>query len=527
MKEKSAHKNTVFTYAEYPVCIGWGCSLRGFNTLEIIIALALMLVVIVGALNANIASQYWTITSQTSNEALYKAKTLIEEQRAMAGADFQSASSTVRVRGEDPSNPIDASCVSGGLCYFMQKNVFDISSCSKYAEGFVEWKVGARYPTSTESLYTNLTSNGELIAVGGDCALTVPEGDWLTANPATVGELTFSGTFATGIDVLQGKIYLVSSTSPQLRIFDEPAGVGDNPVAQGSSSGNNLRLNSIDVMRDLSTGRRYAFVAQHATTSQIAVFDVTDASNPAFVRDRTLYNVDNTGSFPEGWRVFVYGGRLYAFTRETTGPEFHIFNINSPTQPTEINGAVTELNRTVNDMVVREQMRGGVLHRYLFLSASAGLKELAILDVTGDSVTEVIALDLPGSIDARSIFLNGNKLYVGRASGSGPELFLYDVLKLLDGNTTPERTSEVSADVNTIRAVGDLLFLGTGKSGEEFQVWKSDENSWHTTTPNAGRVSYRNVQRLAPLGIDFHDDWVYLLTQSATQPEVLRVLYTP
>ncbi len=200
MKEKSAHKNN---------------TVRGFNTLEIIIALALMLVVIVGALNANIASQYWTVTAQTSNEALYKSKTLIEELRATALADFQSASSTGRVRGEDPLNPIDTSCVSGGLCYFMKKNVFDISSCSKYAEGFVEWKVGDRYPTSTESLYTNLTHNGELVAVGGDCALAVPKGGWLTTNPNTVGQLTFSPTYASGIDVLQGKIYIVSSTSPQ------------------------------------------------------------------------------------------------------------------------------------------------------------------------------------------------------------------------------------------------------------------------------------------------------------------------
>lgn len=503
---------------------------RGFNTLEIIIALAIMLVVIVGAVNANIASQYWTITSQTSNEALYKAKTLLEQLRAVASADFQGAQSTTLTVSTDPDDPADVVCENGGLCYFIQKKVNDISSCSKFVEGYVEWDSGDRYPMTTESLYTNLTSNTEIIALGGDCALNAPQGDWLHTAPSTVGALTLtpSGAFSTGMDVLQKKIYLTSSANPQLRIYSVPNSIGDAPTLLGSTAGRDWQLNSLDAMRDLSTGRTYAFATQNASTSQLAVFDVTDASSPVLIKERPLSGVDMLGSYPEGWRIFVYGSRVYVTTRETAGPEFHIFNINTPAQATEVVSAVQELNRTVSDMVVREQHVSGSVHRYTFLASSAGLKELSILDVTGDASTEVVAVDLPGSIDARSIFLNGNKLYVGRANDtSGPELFVFDVPTLLDGDTDPLAVAEIGAGVETIRVSDELLFLGTTKNLQQFQVRASDESTWSDTDVNAGLASAMSVPRLAPLGVDFSGDWVYLLTQSATQDEMVRVLYTP
>ncbi len=505
--------------------------LRGFNTLEIIIALALMMIVIVGAVNANISAQYWTIASQTSNEALYKAKTLIEQLRATGTADFQNASATPLTRSEDENDDSDDACIGGGLCYFIQKNVTDISSCSKFVEGYVEWRISLRYPTSTESLYTNLTNNNEIIALSGDCALNVPQGNWVSDTPEDVGELTFPvGRFLTSIDALQGKVYVTSSTSPQLRVYEIPAGVGSNPTALGSVNSNASttlarRLNAVDAVRDLATGRTYVFATQHSPTTQLVVFDVTDATSPTIVTSRTLHSVSNTGSFPQGWRLFAYGGRLYVTTRETSGPELHIFNISIPTQPTEIIGARTELTRTVNDMVVREQLIGGTIHRYLFLAEDPGAspytKHLRIFEVTGDTPAEIVSPTLAGNVEARSIFLNGNNVYVGLANNSsGPELFIFNILDLLAGNETPRATSEVGDDVNTIRVSGKMMFLGTGESGEEFQVWKNDMGTWSI-------VSSLNVPRLAPLGIDFADNWVYLLTQSLTQTELLKVVYTP
>ncbi len=499
----------------------------GFSTLEIVIAMAIMVTVISGAVSANIAAQYWSLTSQTATEGLYKAKTNIEQLRSQAAADFFTASTSPLVPSAMVGDPIDVSCLGGGLCYFVESVVTDISSCSKYAAANVQWRIAQRYATSTVSLYTNLTNNTEIIASGGDCVLNAPAGDWLTTAPTESGSVAIAPSVATGLDVLQKRAYVTSSTSPQLKIFTIPTTVGQNPTLLGSSNGDSVRLNAVDAIRDVSTGRVYVYVTEHASTSQVSVFDATDASNPTLVTTRSLSGVLQTGSYPEGWRVIAYGNRLYVTTRETSGPELHIFNINQPTQPTEVTSAAFELNRTVNDMVVRDQVYNGSVHRFLFLAASAGLKEFAVIDVTNDAPTEIVAIDLAGSIDARSVALTGNRVYVGRAIGSGPELYQYDVLSLLQGNTTPLATSEVGADVIGLRVSGPTMFVGTGKTGEEFQVWRSDPLTWNSSVLNAGRVSNLSVPRLAPLGVEVTENYPFTLSQSGTQTEYLKLLKTP
>ncbi len=499
---------------------------RGFSILEIVIALALMMTVLVGGFQANVSSQYWVLTSRIGVEALYKTKTIIETINAHASSDFESASSTPLTKSQDFHDARDIACFGGGLCYFTQQIIGDISSCTKSIEAIVAWRIGNRYPTSTEHLYSYLTNTSEIIAKGGDCPVTLPSGDWLHLTPHVVGSQILPPLFSTGIDALNSFIYSVSSSSPQLRIYRAPEAVGENPLLVGSTS-TNKRLNAIDVARDLGTGRIYAYVTQHATSSQLAVYDVTDTTLPSLVTERSLSGVQSTGSFPQGWRIFAYGERLYILSRETAGLELHIFNIENPRTPYELVSAARDINRTVNDLVVREQKIDGVLHRYLFLAASSDLKELSVFDVTNDSPSEIIAVNLTGTEDALSISITGNSLYLGRKSGSRPELLAFDIPTLISGTVAPVATSEVGADVHTIQAIGEILFLGTSKSGAEFQIWKRDTTTWNSTILNAGRISFAPMPHLTPHGIDIDADFVYLQNQSATVPESLTVLYAP
>jgi hypothetical protein len=147
--------------------------------------------------------------------------------------------------------------------------------------------------------------------------------------------------------------------------------------------------------------------------------------------------------------------------------------------------------------------------------------------VTHDSPTEVTAVNLTGTEDALSVSLNGNDLYLGRRSGARPELLAFDIPTLISGSVSPVATSEVGADVHTIQAVGELLLLGTSKSGEEFQVWNKNSAVWNQTVLNTGRVSFTNIPHLTPHGIDISGDFVYLQNQSATTPESLTVLSIP
>ncbi len=502
---------------------------KGFSTLELMIAFAIIAIVLVGAVGANFAAQYWSIISQTSNEALYKAKTKLEDLRALTKEDFYQATSTPLTKSVDLTDPADASCVSGGLCYFVQTTITDMSSCSKYVEARVDWQV-QNYSTTTTSLFTNLTNSPEIIARGGDCILNQPAGDWKNTSPQNVGFLSFSpGKQFTGIDVLHKKIYATASSFPSFLVYDAPVSVGQNPAFYGSLnivvSGQSRGLNSIDVEEDLATGRTYAFAAVNATTSQLAVVDVTDAHNPTLVAQRDLQGVNPLGSYPQGWRVFIYGGRLYMTTRETAGNEFHIFDISTPTLPTEI-GNGFKINRTVNEILVRDQKIGGTLHRLVFLASDSDLKELGVLDVTNDVITELYSVDLPGAQDGLSMALLGNNLYFGRSSNTaGPELYVFDVS---NPGVTPLiiGQGEVGASVTKIDVSGAYAYLGTTKSGQEFQVWNSDFTIWNQSTPDAGFFKSYNFAHLALLGFDIDGDWVYAVSQFATG-DALQIIYTP
>ena len=165
MKEKLLGKNT-----------GRALKQVGFSTLELMIAFALISIVLTGALQGNFAAQYWTQVSRTSNEGLYKTKTELEDLRSLIKQDFYGAVSKPRAASVVVSDPADQSCIDGGLCYFVETNITDISSCSKFVEAKVDWQVN-NYPRTESALYTNLTNSQEIINRGGDWILNTPNGN--------------------------------------------------------------------------------------------------------------------------------------------------------------------------------------------------------------------------------------------------------------------------------------------------------------------------------------------------------------
>ncbi len=488
---------------------------RGFSTLELMIAFALISIVLVGAVGGNFIAQYWTITSRTANEALYKAKTKLEDERSLIKGNFYGAVSTPLTK--DTS---DSSCTSGGLCYYVQSTINDISSCSKYVTAYVEWQVES-YPKTSTTLSTNLTNTSEIINRGGDCLLNVPNGNWKTNPPQSVGSVSFSpGKQLTGIDVLHKKIYVTTNTVPSFLVYNVPTSVGTNPTLAGSLdlklNGFSVKINSLDVEEDLSTGRTYAFLAVGTTTKQLMVLDATDPSSPTLVSQKDLQTVSSGGSYPQGFRIFVYDGRVYITVRETTGTELHIFDISTPTLPIEIGNGI-ELNRTVEDMVVREEKVSGVKKKFAYLSTDSDTKELTVLDVTNDIVNELTPVDLAGIFDGTSVDVIGNKLYFGRLSNSsGPELFVFDIT--IPGSPTLIGQTEVGNDVTTIKVFGDYAFVGTPNG---IQVWSSDNSLWIS-----GKLQNYAMPNMAPLGFDVNLNWIYSITSNSATDKI-QVLYTP
>lgn len=499
----------------------------GFSTLELIIALALISIALVGTINGNFASQYWSLMGQTSNEGLYKTKTKIEDIRSMIKQDFYSVTSSTSTTSMNSSNPEDASCINGGLCYFIDSNITDISSCSKFVEAKTKWKI-QNYPENYTSLFTNLTNSQEIINLGGDCLLNIPNGNWKINTPTKVGEQNYNPSKKfTSIDVLHKKIYVTAETYPSFLIFSEPTSTGSDPELLGSYdlklNNISLKINDVDVIEDLSSGRKYAFMAVATTTNQLAVFDVTNSSSPDLKAQVTLRGVDSSGSYPEGYKLHVYGQRLYITTRETMGNELHVFDISTPTNPSEI-GNGFELNRTVNDINIRDQKINGVTKRLLFLASDSNIKEFSILDATNDNINEINSVNLPGNQDGLSLSLVGNNVYFGRQSNStGPELFVFDI-RNPNVPISIISSAETGASILGIKVSGNFAFIATNKSGEEFQIWDSNFLNWNPTVINAGRFKFYPFANITSQGFDIDKDWIYMINNINTTDKI-EVIY--
>lgn len=492
-----------------------GKSSGGFSTLEIMMAFAIMMIVLTGVVTANFGAQYWTLTSQTSNEALYKAKTQLESLSATAKQNFYQATSSPLMA--DP----DATCLSGGLCYFIQNSVTDISSCSKYAQSFVSWQVSG-YLTSTTSLFSYLTNPTEALLLGGDCILNYPSGPW--TNPVAYTGNLGSGNY-TGIDALGGVSYIIKDQDPYLAIASSSGAM----INFANNFHGSVLFNAIDVARDEATGRIYGYMAAASPTMQLQVIDLTDMNNPTTVASTSLSGVDPAGSNPQGWRIFYYGQKVYIVTRYTAGPEFHIFDVSNPASPLEI-GSGFKLNTSVYGMAVRDQYSGGTIHRFVYLATTYSSKEVRVLDVTNpQNVFEVTnaATDLPGDYKAAALFLIGNKLYVGRDAvpNGGEDLYALDVSNPLASvagtglavlGKTDIDTDSYSRHVQDIKVAGQYLFLATNNSTNihgQIQIRNAD------LVTNFALIGTISIPLIGG-GLDFGGKYLYTIQNTSPQLQI-------
>lgn len=421
--------------------------MRGFSTLEIMISFAIMSLVFAGVMLADFSSTYWVIASQTSSEGLYKAKTRIEELRAASKKDFYSVTSSL------PAKDMDTACAQGGLCYFVESLVTDISTCSKYIEAVSSWRVDG-YPTTTTSLPTHLTNPSEAVALGGDCVLNPPKGAWTSTSASSTA--TIAGT-PSAVDVIGGFAYIGSDAAPYLSTWR------GGTLSYTNSFKVSDPVNGLDVLRDEATGRTYAFLALASTTAQMAVVDVTDPLAPVELTRMDLYNVSAGGSFPQGWRVLYYNQRLYITTRETTGPEFHVFDVGNPGVPNELGSF--ELNTSVYDLAVRDEKVAGTTKRFAYLATTQGSAgKIIVLDVTNPAaISEVTGAATTLPANAKSISLSGRTLFVGTDSSSDKELLAYDASDVMGATTGFARiaAAEIGSAVVGLKAIGGFVFALT------------------------------------------------------------------
>ena len=488
-----------------------GKNRKGFATLEILIAFAVIILCIGAVVMVVFGNQSIAIDSETNNEAITKAQKSLEDARAASRQDFMSVNST---SGTETSGP---------LTFTKNLEITDLTPCKKQVISNVTWNSSNRPQTIQFSTF--LSDIAGALALGGDCASEPPSSDW--DSPARFASDTFNPGKPTAIDVLNRIAYLGSDKVPFLEIADT------NGAVLGQNSGlfvtyaNGFSLveipNSIDVIKwtdPLGNIKNYAYLAMNTNTNQLKVVDVTDIRNPVLMATRAL-SACVTGGAPQGWRLYAYKDRLYFLTRFTAGPEFHVFDISDPINPSEIGGGVCkgfELGDTSESIEVRDQVISGSTIRFVYLATDEVDKELRVLNVTNPlAITNVNAAtqNLPGAQDGQSVYIVGNKLYFGRQSTpSGPDLYVFNI-----SNPTVGLAQLGSQDIGTgvigIRVVGSLGFFVTPKVSKEFQVWNISNPA------SVSLIKEYNFGNVVSQGIDYEPDFVYATGQSTPNFQIL------
>lgn len=484
---------------------------NGASILEALIAVAVLTFGIAAATLLAFANQSITLDSEAAGAALYKARDALENARASSTADFNSI--------------VSAATTTDGI-YIKKLDVFDLTPCRKEAASRIVWSTEALRPQKIE-LRTDLADIQGALALGGDCVADPPASDWGSPQKFAADNLNLGKP--TAMDVLKKIAYVSRDRAPFFSIADAAsASLGQSSglfvaFANGFDAG--AQMNAVDAVKriDPATGdvKFYAYAAMNTPADQLKVVDATDIRNPVLVATRSLSSCV-AGSYPEAWRLFYYGSRLYVTTRYTAGPEFHIFDAADPTNPTEIGiGSCKgmELGDTVNSIAVRDQMVAGSVRRFVYFATDESDKEVRVFDVTGDAASEVAGAnqDLPGVQNARSVFLLGNKLYVGRDSSPGPDFYVFDATNPLAGLPLLG-AKDIGTGAIALRVAGRFAFIGTPKAGQELQVWNIADPA---TMTNVAKYKFSGI---IAGGVEYEPDIVYAASSAS---DSLRMVYSP
>lgn len=493
---------------------------RGVSLIEILIAIVVISVGITAATTIAVGSQEAIRDAGLSQRALYKVDEALEGAFASLKGDWTSlAASTV---------------LSDGI-YQKKVSVSDVSECVKEVESRADWAVPQR--AQDASLITLFTSTSTIAALGGNCNTTPPSGDWDNPNSYGTGSVSPAGIQVTDIDVVwrgTERLAFLGSThsaasSDDVWVFDVtnpptiPAPLGSVNIG-ASITGGKGNVNALVVSGN------YVYAALDEKDTQLAVIDISTPSSPVVVATSTLSGVDPLGSYPQAISIAYYDDRVYIGTKETLGPEFHIFDVSTPTNPVELVdplGAPLWLNHNVHKISVNGTNA--------FIASSADSCELIILDISDPaSLTNpcppppipagATVFDAQGDEDGTAVFVLGDRAYLGRARTSAAgedEIYVLDVsdpAAISSEGSKDLNLSPAGAQVNDISASGPLVFLATSDSNAEFQVWLLDLPN--LIAPSSCANTY-NFPQMAT-GIDFADNFGFASVRSN---DGLRVIY--
>ena len=451
---------------------------RGIATLELLIAFALAVVLLVGATMVSFGGQTAALDSQLTSQGLSKAATHVASTTAGLVAGWSSIES-VSVPDTEDNDPFYQSFF--GKTY----TVTDVSSCRKDISTNTGW-ISEKNRGQNIGFQTSVVSIEEAKKLGGDCPPFSPL-SWSNIIKATfIGHGGGNGSDTiTGIDVKGNTMVMtgVSSAANKNDLYLYKVVYTANPVnpvqldppllpAVGEMDFNAQGLNAVDIGYNSLRDRDYAYVANNdGIAGQLQVVDISTSSLSIYASvtlpDITPGYVCSNPSCAVAKSIYFYDNKVYVGTPYLFGGasdennELHIFNVIDPINPQPLDRI--DVGRSVNDIIVRNDLA--------YLATGQGTPippnpfiPLKIFDINPVSATykqEIGYFPSPDNKRGLSVYVLGDYLYFGREDG-GTNFFIFDI-------TNPAGSLDskivggipVVGDINDIFVTGDLAFLAT------------------------------------------------------------------
>jgi len=450
--------------------------------LEILIAMAILVMVLSAVVLVAFGSQSMLVDSQTNSEAISKAQEMLEHAQALARKDFKLVNPTSAIADDIYQKKVDVAASSDPLDFFTKKVTATISWPAEH---------GRTLNVKLDALVTNFEN-----ASGGDTCNSVLGGDWAhpNLNSFFVSDMNINSTVA--VDVYSRKLYVAisnanSSTTPTVFIYSlaDPS----NPsLADSFDNADGIKTG----VSDLRATDKYLYLAKATGpgSGQLQIFD-NSVSPPVQVgSDFKVTGATGGGGQATGNTIFYKDGYVYlGLTATASGPEFHIIDVHDPANPFEVGywPSSGHLGHDINAIYVKG--------RYVYLahpidSAAANIEEVTVLDISNPTLPQRVGgYDAPDNAGhGKSLYLVGDTLYLGRTqTASNPEFYILDSSNPASISATSSQ--EISSSVNDLIVRDYLAFLITTDS--QFQIWRLDNPSGITqyaaplALPNSGEGS--------------------------------------
>lgn len=506
---------------------------KGFATLEILIAMAIIVMAISTVLPLVAGGQSMSIGSRTSQEALYATQQLLEEARAEAEIDFNLV---------NPIGPIQEDIYETSL------SVEQVDLYTKKVSGIAGW--GGEYGQNLGVSLSTLITNPEAIN-GGDTCSSVLAGDW--SNPQLteyefgddiLGD-TSSGFPITSIQSFEHKLYVTvnndNGNNDETFFILDISNPADTPVVLG-------RLDNSPAPNDISEGlnavavdgNNYAYVAnaydsspknctENTNCAQLQIIDIADSSAPSVVRNFKIPSYTSpgaSGKLAAGNSIFYKNGIVYfGLANANSGAEFYTIDVGggggggSPLNPVILGSY--DLGTGINAIFVKGD--------YAYI-ASPDNQELKIFDISNPySLTPVGGFDAPAgggnNGNGKSLYLVGTKLYLGRTLLNGNEFYVLD-------NANPATSLPVlgSKDItnsgNNTSVNGIIVrdYLGFLITNEEFQIWNIQNPSNITQYANPLILPPGTGGGLQGTATDCEGNYIFVGSQSSNDKGYISVI---